>query len=84
MFRLDRNQCGRDVREVLKLNCARLLRVMSYGGHWGAPLMLAALAGVIHDCQCADGQEHNRSDDNCYGGLHRHLPTANLPGKFSR
>ena len=56
--------------------------VMPYGRHWGAPFMLAALAGVIHDCQRADGQEHNRSDHNCYGGLHRHLPTANLPPSF--
>jgi hypothetical protein len=39
--------------------------VMTNDRHWGAPLMLAALAGVIQDCQCADGQEHNRSDDNC-------------------
>jgi hypothetical protein len=38
--------------------------VMLYGGHWSAPFMLAALTGIIHDRQSADGQQHNRSEDN--------------------
>jgi len=29
--------------------------MMPYGSHWGAPLMLAALAGVVHERQGADG-----------------------------
>jgi hypothetical protein len=32
--------------------------------------MLAALAGVIHDCQRADDHEHNRDDGNYQWGLH--------------
>jgi len=39
--------------------------VMPYGGRWSAPLMLAALTGVIHDCQGADADQYNRSDDKC-------------------
>jgi hypothetical protein len=29
-----------------------------------APRMLAALAGVVHDRQRADGDEHSRDEDN--------------------
>jgi hypothetical protein len=32
------------------------LYVMPYGGHRSTPLMLAALAGVVHDSQGANGQ----------------------------
>jgi hypothetical protein len=47
------------------LNSARpRFYVMPYGGHWSAPLMLAALAGVVHDRQGADGQQHNCGKDN--------------------
>jgi hypothetical protein len=38
--------------------------VVPYGGNRSAPRMLAALAGVIHDRQRADGHEHNRDEDN--------------------
>ena len=43
--------------------------VMPYGGHRSTPLVLAALAGVVHDRQSAD-QQHNCDEDNCQGGLH--------------
>jgi hypothetical protein len=33
-------------------------------GHWGAPRMLAALAGLVHHRQRANGGEHNRDKDN--------------------
>ena len=32
--------------------------------------MLAGLAGVVHDRQRADGDEHNRDEDNDQGALH--------------
>ncbi len=35
--------------------------------------MLAALAGLVHDRQCADGDEHNRDDGNYQWGLHSGL-----------
>jgi len=38
--------------------------VLPYAGHRSAPRMLAALAGVVHDRQRADGDEHNRGEDN--------------------
>jgi hypothetical protein len=44
--------------------------------------MVAALAGVIHDRQGANGGEHNRSDDNCKRGFHCDLANAGQPAKF--
>jgi hypothetical protein len=38
--------------------------VLPYAGRRSAPRMLAALAGVVHDRQRADGDEHNRGEDN--------------------
>jgi hypothetical protein len=38
--------------------------VMPYRRHWSAPLVLAALAGIIHNRQSADGRQHNRGEDN--------------------
>jgi hypothetical protein len=38
--------------------------VVPYGGHRSAPRVLAALAGGVHDRQRADGDEHNRDEDN--------------------
>jgi len=38
--------------------------VVLCGGHRSAPRMLAALAGVVHDSQRAEGHEHNRDDDD--------------------
>jgi hypothetical protein len=38
--------------------------VVPHAGHWSAPRILAALAGVVHDRQRADGDEHNRDEDN--------------------
>jgi hypothetical protein len=35
--------------------------------------MLAALAGLVHHRQCADGDEHNRDKDNDQGALHSDL-----------
>jgi hypothetical protein len=40
--------------------------------------MLAALAGVVHDRQRADGREHNRDEDNYKGGLHCDSPPRAL------
>jgi hypothetical protein len=38
--------------------------VLPYAGRGSAPRMLAALAGVVHNCQRADSHEHNRDEDN--------------------
>jgi hypothetical protein len=38
--------------------------VVPYGGHRSAPRMLAALTGLVHHRQRADGDEHNRDKDN--------------------
>jgi hypothetical protein len=38
--------------------------LMPHGGHWSAPRMLAALAGLVHHRERADGDEHNRDKDN--------------------
>jgi hypothetical protein len=38
--------------------------VMLQAGRRSAPRMLAALAGVVHDCQRADSHEHSRNEDN--------------------
>ena len=40
--------------------------------------MLAGLAGVVHDRQRADGDEHNRDEDNDEGALHGDLPLRDL------
>jgi hypothetical protein len=37
--------------------------VVPHCGHRSAPRMLAALAGVVHDRQCADDDEHHRDDE---------------------
>jgi hypothetical protein len=47
--------------------------VMPYGGHWRTPLMLSGLAGVVHDRQSADGQQHNCGEDDQQWSLHRDL-----------
>jgi hypothetical protein len=48
--------------------------VVPYAGHWSAPLMLAALAGIVHDRQSPD--QHRHAEDDQYGGLHCDLATA--------
>ena len=44
------------------------------------PLMLGALAHVVHDRQGADGQQHNCGEDNQYWPLHRDLDYSELRG----
>jgi hypothetical protein len=53
--------------------------VMSDGGHRSTPLMLAALAGVVHDRQRANGSKHEGDGDNKQWGFHGDLATA---GRF--
>jgi hypothetical protein len=38
--------------------------MLPYAGRRSTPRMLAALAGVVHNCQRADSREHNRDEDN--------------------
>ena len=37
--------------------------MMVDGGHWGAPRVIAALAGFVHDRQSAADYERNHDDD---------------------
>ena len=39
--------------------------MMVHGGHWGAPRVMAALAGLVHDRESAADYEHNH-DKNSY------------------
>jgi hypothetical protein len=47
--------------------------VVPHVGHRGAPRILAALAGLVHCSERADGDEHNRDKDNDQGALHGDL-----------
>ena len=57
--------------------------VVPYAAGRGAPLMLAALAGVIHDRQRANGHEHDRDEDNYQGGFHCDLAVPRAAGRIS-
>jgi hypothetical protein len=57
--------------------------VMSYGRHRSTPLMLAALAGIVHDRQRADGSKHESNGDNDQRGFHGDLATAGPFAQFS-
>jgi hypothetical protein len=37
--------------------------MMVHGGHWGAPRVIAALAGFVHDRQSAADYERNHDND---------------------
>jgi hypothetical protein len=50
--------------------------VVPYGGHWSAPLMVAALAGVVHDRQSANDSDRNRRHCNHQRGFHGALAIA--------
>ena len=39
--------------------------MMVHGGHWGAPSVMAAFAGLVHDRESAADYEHNH-DKNSY------------------
>ena len=49
---------------------------MPHGGNWGAPSVITALAGSVHDRQSATDYEHNRDKGSYYGGVHYNLPAA--------
>ncbi len=40
------------------------------GGLWSAPLMRAALAGIVHHRQRADGPENNCNEEKYERGFH--------------
>jgi hypothetical protein len=44
--------------------------------------MLGALAGVVHDRQCADRQQHNCGEDNQQWPLHRDLDDCGTPEAY--
>jgi hypothetical protein len=37
---------------------------MAKGGHWSAPGVLLAIAGVVHDSQRAEDHEHKPDENN--------------------
>jgi hypothetical protein len=50
---------------TLFINSAALgFHGMAKGGHWSAPGVLLALAGVVHDSQRAEDHEHKRDENN--------------------
>jgi hypothetical protein len=49
--------------------------VVPYGGRRSAPLMLAALAGLVHHRQRAHGDKQNRDEDNEYQRATHQLPS---------
>jgi hypothetical protein len=50
--------------------------VMSYGRHRSTPLVLAALAGIVHDRQCANGDKRKGDRDDDQWGVHGGLAGA--------
>jgi hypothetical protein len=44
--------------------------MVPYRGHRGAPAVLPALAGVVHDRQGAADDEHSHGENDQYGGFH--------------
>ena len=44
-----------------------------------APLVITALAGVVHDRQGASGHDHDGGEDNQQGSLHWDLTVAGPP-----
>jgi len=40
--------------------------------------VMAALAGIVHDCQSAGGPDHNHHNDNQRGSFHCDVATAML------
>jgi len=45
-------------------SCRRLsFTMMVHGGHWGAPRVMAAFAGFVHDRQSTADDERNHDND---------------------
>jgi DNA polymerase IV len=56
--------------------------VVPYRGHRSAPRMLAAPPGLVHHRERADGDEHNRDEDNDKGALHSDLAPPTVTGRI--
>jgi hypothetical protein len=41
--------------------------MMPHGGNWGAPSVIAALAGSVHDGESTANYERNDNNDSYYG-----------------
>ena len=50
--------------------------MMPHGGNWGAPSVIAALAGFVHDRKGTANYERNDNNDGYYGSVHCNLPAA--------
>jgi hypothetical protein len=48
--------------------------MMPHGGNWGAPSVVAALAGSVHDGESAGNYQRNDDNDSYYGSVHCNLP----------
>src|SRR5215469_15495005 len=50
--------------------------IMVHGGHWGAPSVMAAFAGFVHDRESTANDERNDDNDAYYGSVHCNLPAV--------
>jgi len=50
--------------------------MMVHGGHWGAPSVMAAFAGFVHDRESTANDERNDDNDCYYGSVHCNLPAV--------
>ena len=48
--------------------------MMMHGGHWGAPSVMAAFAGFVHDRESTANDERNDNNDACEGRVHLQPP----------
>jgi hypothetical protein len=48
--------------------------MMPHGGHWGAPSVIAAFAGLVHDRESTANCERNDDYYSYYGSVHCNLP----------
>jgi len=45
--------------------------MMVHGGHWGAPSVMAAFAGFVHDRESTANDERNDDNDAYYAAIRR-------------
>jgi len=48
--------------------------MMPRGRNWGAPSVIAAFAGFVHDRENTANYERNDDNDSYYGSVHCNLP----------
>jgi hypothetical protein len=54
--------------------------MMPHGENWGAPSVIAAFAGFVHDRESTANYERNDDNDSYYGSVHCNLPATGPKG----